>query len=260
MAEKPSLEEVLRYAKGNIMRFLGQYAADLPQEHKEEIEQTVYLRLIRAYEGLDADAGWKSFVFNHCRGGVLDYVKFGKGFEESKWSIQKEETNESKHVHKIRTRMQEAFGWQNDQESEGVEEVLNSLRLGDEWSPEESVSIRWRLVSQMAAQDINIHAFAKYLIGFSIEDISKNFNVSKARVSQLIQEFLDRFDSPKLSNDPWLMQTIYAFGLCKHFEIEDCDQSEVFGYNIGWSNESVDLMCCSVKLMDEKQMSLFDAV
>lgn len=256
MAQKPSIEEVLKYAKGNIIRFIGQYAADLPMEQKEEIEQTVYVRLIQVYEGLDADAGWKSYVFNHCRGGVLDYVKFGKGFEESKWSIQKEEETGSQNISKIKTRITEVET--DDKDGESIDEILS--RCGISSSVKENViRIRWDLVAHMAAQDEILHAFAKFVIGFSVDEISQNFGLCHSRISQLIQAFVDRFDEPMLAEDVWFLQTLYAFGLCRHFNVPDVDQSEVHGFPIGWGSRKVDLYDDKPFETDsQKQMSLFD--
>src|ERR1700747_3167675 len=83
----PSIETVCEYAKPNIWKFISKYADDFPHEQKEEIVQEVYIRLIKAYPGIDPSKGWKSFVYNHCRGGVMDYAKAGNGFEGDVWTI-----------------------------------------------------------------------------------------------------------------------------------------------------------------------------
>ena len=258
MSIKPELNEVLKYAKGNIMRFISQYAADLPQEHKEEIEQSVYLRLVQHYPNLDPNAGWKSYVFNHCRGGVLDYVKFGKGFEESKWSIQKEEEQDSKNVSKIRTRVTELTN--EEGEGESIDDIISRSGFAEHFQlDDDEININWPLVSHMAAQDECIHIFAKYLVGFSVDNLSEVFGICRARVSQLLKAFVDRFDDPALVEDVWFLQTCYAFGLCKHFNIKEIDQSLIHGFPIGWGSKRVDLYSKDpIRLKDDSQMSLFD--
>lgn len=86
-AQKPSFEEVSKYAKGNIRKFIRDLVSDLPFEQQEEIEQEAMLRVFRAYQELDAARGWKSFIYTHCKGAVKDYQKSGAGFSEQRWSL-----------------------------------------------------------------------------------------------------------------------------------------------------------------------------
>jgi len=252
--QKPSREEVLRYAKPQVLKFIHQLAGDLPHEQKEEIEQTAYVRLLEAYAELDAAAGWKSYVYNHCRGAVLDYLKFGKGFQEDKWSIAKQEEHGSRHVGKIRERV----SMQGPEDSEiDIDAVLGMHRVFTEID-QDSPTIQWTLLARMASTDPALHAFLKWLRGFQIEELGPILGISRARVGQLIVEFVARFDDPEWAMSPWFCQTVWALGLARRFGVEDRDQSELAGYSIGWNLKPVDLDSSDVKPIPRSyQMSLF---
>lgn len=236
--QKPSLEEVIKYATPQVRLFIGKVATDLPWEQREEIEQEAYLRLIEAYENLDPEKGWKSFVYNHCRGTVLDYIKFGRGFHEQRWSIAKEETHGSKHVTKIRERVFMVSS--EDGDDLDLDQVLGSNGVFKSLK-EKPVSIRWDLVARMSSQDECLHVFAKHLRGIGIDEMVPVFNLCRARIGQLIQAFIDRFDNPDYAECPWFLQTCYAFGICEELGLPDVDQSKVLGFSIGWNHRPVDL-------------------
>lgn len=231
MDGQPSLEEVLKYAKPQVMKFIAQYAMDLPFEQKEEIEQTAYIRLIQAYGGIDANAGWKSYVYNHCRGAVLDYLKFGVGFQEDKWSIAKTEDVDSKYVGKIRERV--VIVDADDGELE-IDYVLGANGVFSELVTDR-IEIKWDLVARMASQDDKIHALAKYIRGISLEEMAPTFKLCRSRMGQLLYESINRFDDPSDATNPWFLQTCYAFGLCERLGMPNVDQS------LGWSFNPVDL-------------------
>lgn len=236
--EKPSFEEIIKYAKPIIMKFIGEFAADLPSEQKEEIQQDVFLRLAKFYDLIDADKGWKSYVFNHARGGVLDYIKFGKGFQEGKWSLQKsEDPEEARFPHKIFSRIPNT-----DETGEvvGVEKILGFRKVHSNID-EDRIIIKWELLARMARSDEELHAFAKHLRGIGIEEMAPVFGLCRARVGQLIQAFIARFDDPYQAEDPWFLQTCFALGVCRQLGIPDVDQSVVLGFPVGWTEKPVDL-------------------
>lgn len=237
MAEKPTQEEIISYATPIIYKFINKYGSDIPEEHKQEIEQDTYLRLIEAFPRIDKDRGWKAFTYNHCRGTVLDYLKFGKGTQENKWSIRKDEDQNSRSRNKIKERV---FLEGSDGEQFDLDEVIGKLGHFNEIILNE-VSINWDLVSRMSSVDESIHATAKWLRGFKIDEISKGFGISRSKVAQLIQLFISRFDDPESANETWFLQTCYAFGLCPKLGIQNVDQSKIVGYPIGWNMEPIDL-------------------
>lgn len=234
--EKPSIEEVLKYAKPLIANFIKKFAADLPYEQKEEIHQEANLRLLEAYPDLNPEAGWKSFVYNHSRGAVLDFMKFGKGFAEDKWSIQKPEENGSRHVNKIRDRVKPA----EDQVEFDIDAVLGAHGVFSEMDMD-SPNINWELVSRMSSTDQALRAFSCWLRGFSIEELGPIMGLSRARVGQLIEEFVARFDDPTYALSPWFCQILWALGLARRFNVPDKDQSELVGYSLGWHLTPINL-------------------
>lgn len=84
---KPSMDEVLRYALGNVRKQIYDIAGYIPDEQKEEIEQEAMVRVIALYPKLDPSKGWKSFVYTHAVGAVKDYQKLGHGFSETRKSL-----------------------------------------------------------------------------------------------------------------------------------------------------------------------------
>lgn len=240
--KKPSMEEVVAYAKPLVRKFIATTRArELPKEQREEVEQSVMLRVLEAYAGLDPDAGWKSYVYNHARGGVLDYMKFGRGFQESRWSLGNKDVPDpaldaepaededdaldgldpvtgaetspgasarifgsnspaglptaprphdspTQNTWKLNARIGLHTEAGDDMD---IEHVLGSHGIHHE--PAAGIHIRWDLVARMASQDIELHAFAKWIRGFSIQDMTPVFRLSRARVGQLIAAFIVRF-------------------------------------------------------------------
>ncbi len=234
---KPSFDDVLKYAKPLLRKFVSERCADLPIEQKEEIYQDASIRLWEAYQGLDPERGWKSFVYNHCFGTVMDYLKSGKGFEEESWSIKKEEEHEAIHVNKIRHRVSIV---NSEDDTVDIDQVLGmhgkfaDAKVG-------ASKINWELLSRMASVDLPLRAFLQHIRGHNLEEIAATRGQSRTRVGQLVQEFIDRFDDPDLAADPWMDQVIWALGLSSHFDLEDCDQSEIHGIPLGQTLPAVDL-------------------
>lgn len=215
--EKPSLDEVFDYAKFMIDFHIRKKAMNCPVEHREEMQQKAFERILKSYQRLDAEKGWKSFVYKHCRGAIMDYQKFGEGFGEEKWSVQHNKKKKSTRVH-----------MESDGERCSLDNLLNSeeaiknqlFNLIDE----DRINIRWDIVEIMAAQDQIIHVFAKFLRGFSHIELAEFFGLSRTRIFQLIDLFIKRFDDPELNENVWFMQTCYAFGLCRRFGMPEEDQ------------------------------------
>jgi DNA-directed RNA polymerase specialized sigma24 family protein len=228
---KPSLEEVLEYGRPLLKKFIADFALDLPPEQKIEIEQEGFLRLVEAYNGIDPDAGWKSYVYMHTRGAVLDYLKAGHGFEESRWSIAKAEDSDSRFTTKIRERL-ELTNYEDDDVD--IDSILGQNGVFKELDIDE-LEIKWDLLARMASTDENLHAFAKYLKGQTIEQLAPTFDIKRARAGQMIQAFIDRFDDPNCACDPWFLQTCYALDLCDLIGVPKKD------YGVGWTLEPVDL-------------------
>jgi len=91
---KPTLEEVCAYAQLNLGKIIRDRLSYLSDELQAEAHQTAFLRVIKAYDGLDAAKGWRAYIYLHCRGAVMDYDKGGKGNEETKWSLKKKKDGE----------------------------------------------------------------------------------------------------------------------------------------------------------------------
>ena len=259
--DAPNINEVLAYAKPIIYKFISAKASDAPQEHKLEMEQQAYMRLLEAFPGIDKDAGWKSFVYTHARGAVLDYLKFGKGFTESRWSLSDSKKKKSARVPKLTQRVEVVTKGGKD-EDVSVERALGQNGVFSEINLDR-ITIRWDLLARLASNDDHLHAFAKYLKGMTIEEMAPVFGVVRTRVSQMIQIFLERFDDPEIADDPYFKQVCYALGICKELGMKDEDQSAVMGFAMGWKLEPVDLD--SVKphqyLVEQaSQMGLFDGV
>lgn len=205
---KPTLDEVLAYAEPQIKNWISKEAKNLPFEQIEEILQEGFLRIIKAYEGLDPEKGWKAFVYNHARGAVLDYLKGGHGFTEERWSIAKPEEHESRNVSKIRSRV----GLVNEEgENMSVDFVLGMNGEFDERV--DRLKLDWDLLSRLAYRDKGVNCFARLIQGYSIEEIAQNQGLSRARVGQIIDDFVSRFDDPDEAFNPWFQQVCFALGL-----------------------------------------------
>lgn len=250
-AQALTIEQVIDYAKPLVHSYVSKVAADAPREHKQEIEQAVYLRLLKAFPRFDPKKGQFSFVYTHVRGAVLDYLKFGRGFAENRWSLSKS-PNEAR-TPKLTKRVQQYSSGESD------DEVCLDQLLGENKKFQtvdfDKINIRWDLVARLASNDDHLHAFARNIRGQTIEEMAPVFGVVRTRVSQMIQMFIGRFDDPACADDPYFKQVCYAFGLCKALGMEDKDQSEVMGFSMGWKLEPVDLDSISDQV---SQMGFFD--
>ena len=256
--EKPSLDEVLLYAKAMVRKCIAEnkHSKGAPKEHKDEIEQDAYERLIGKYPEIQPD-GWKSLTYNHCRGAVLDYLKQGKGFAEERWSLQKPEEVGNTHVGKISERISLH---NTDGEDVSLDKVMGQYGAFNELSFDR-IEINWDLVARMSSQDESLHAFAKFLRGITLDQMAPVFGVKIARAGQLVQAFIERFDDPDHADCPWFKQCCFALGLCERLGRPKIDQSKILGFNLGWNLPAVDLdsvkPCQHITEM-KSQMSLLD--
>lgn len=251
---KPTMEEMFRYAKPIIYKTIGKYSPEMPEEQKEETEQNAYLRLIEAYPKVDPNAGWKSFVYNHSRGSVLDYLKSGEGFQEDSWSLKKEEKHGAVHVNKMKHRLQIVSEDGDDVETEailGMNGKFTEMQL-------DYPNLKWDLLARMASHDRELHAFLKWLRGQRLEEIGRVIGVSRASVGQMIIGFVNRFDDPSFATELgkkfWFDQIIWCLGLHRMFGLEDRDQSEVCGHPLGQTLDPVDLDNAKPKFVYDNEM------
>lgn len=243
---KPPLEQVVDYVEGSVEYYISKFAMNLPSEQKDEIRQNAYLRVCEAYPRLDEALGWKSFVQNHCRGSVLDYIRHGNGFEESRQSLKDKdaegdaaaETDGSYEAQKFNESLRVRVTVMGDdgdrkmdaEEIAGIHGIFSKDDSGTVFNP------IWRLVARMASVDDDIHLLAKLLLGFTKPELARRFDVSRERMYQRLKEFFERIDSPEKYHDPWVTQTIYAFGLCDRYNMDPVDNG------LGWNFKPVNLI------------------
>jgi RNA polymerase sigma factor (sigma-70 family) len=262
---KPSVEEVLAYAAKQADKFLKDHATHLPPEQKEEIRQEALIRVANAYTDLDPERGWKSFVQNHSRGAVLDYLRDGTGFKESKWddyaqaeaaTAEQDEAEESdtapdalesptikacgttpRGARRFRQRLNHRVSVVNSDDGHplDVEEVAGIYGIHSAMEESDLFRPNWDLVARMAAVDPEIHLVAKILRGFTQTELAPGFAVTREMLSQRIRTFFKKLDDPHFYHSPWIAQTIYAFGLSAKYHMDPVDNGS------GWENDPVDL-------------------
>lgn len=240
---RPTLDEVLKETTKKVSYWLFKKANKLPQEQKDEIKQIAMMTIFEQYGEIEAE-GWKSYLNKRCLGFVLDYQKQRKGFISFGKKLQRVENSDSDgddipldtSIHK--------YG------------VLDPKAVND-------VEIRWELLSKLASKDMALKAFVKNkVLGITLEVLVPHFNLETTRINQLVQEFIDRFDSPEHADCEWFMQCCYALGLCKTLDIHDGAQF------LSDSNSMIGEHLIPVDLWDEtpnhswlekqSQMSLFE--
>jgi DNA-directed RNA polymerase specialized sigma24 family protein len=222
--DKPLLDEVLKFAEDKIRLHIYKKARNLPKEQQEEASQDALLRVLEAYERLDPKEPWKSFIDLHCRGGVIDYIKLGKGHMEDRKG--KDSRNN------ITSRLSNL---DLDMAKVDVETIAALNGVFSEVSWMDSQDIKWELVSKMASVDSAIHLLAKLILGFSMDELSEFFKCSKETLSRRYRRFLKRLNMPSYARDPWMDQFIFAFGLSEMFHLKEVDNG------LGHDYQSVDL-------------------
>jgi hypothetical protein len=246
MDQKPDIKEVIRYASVNAWAFLEKIAADMPREVKEDLVGSVSETMVKIYDSIDGSRGWPSYVYEKMRGTILD--EMGRGLTADMPGIRrlKREEKADNEAGEKKWRRPQGFTRRVmlfDRDGEALQEdrILGANGVFSRFDPAAG-SIRWDIVAKMARTDDFLHAYALHLRDYENDEIGRVFRLCPARIGQMLAAFIERFDSPKLINDPWLYQTIYAFGLASALGIEDCDASEIFGHSLGWEKqEPVDL-------------------
>lgn len=234
--ENLSIEEVLSYAKPMVWKWISKLAKSIPREQQEEIEQEAYIRLLKKYPEIQSELGWKSLVYNHCRGAVLDYLKAGKGFQEDKAILK--DSNGKKTFNRLSLH-------DVDDNDLSIDHILGKNGAFFEKNPDK-IEINWELLARMSSEDPCLHAFVKYIRGITLDKMAPVFGVKIARAGQLVQAFVDRFDDPEYADCPWFKQCCFALGISEHLGMGLVDQSgeRVGGLefaSLGWKLEPVDL-------------------
>lgn len=201
---QPSWTEVSEHVTKTIGFVIGTRGKELPIDQKEDISQEALLRCWKAYENIDGDRGWKSFISTHCHGAFLDYIKTGRGFQEHK-------SNSTEF--KSRLNFMESDGETNS----SLDHILGSQGIFHTLDTEFETKIKWDLLSRIASRDDSVLILAKILLGFSVSEISDDSVFCRERVGQQVNELLERFDDPKNNGDKWINQIIYALGLSIHY-------------------------------------------
>jgi len=229
--KKPTLEEVLLYAEKQIKIFVAKFGNNVPREHRQEMAQVARLRIFEAYERID-HRGWKSFTQQHCRGAILDYLRWGDGFQERRLEKKRDVPLEAvKKGLRLRSRIQIVTDSGNDLSLEAVLGMFGVFAKDDS----RLLNTNWELVARMARVDADIHLVAKLLLGFTQTELSSMFMVSRERLTQRLQDFCIGLDSPNKYYSNWIAQKIFAFGLSKYFHQEERD------LGFGWEYDPVDL-------------------
>jgi len=222
---KPSFETVYEYALESIEFNIYKHADYLLEEHKENIRQEAAIRVWEAYQRLDPDAGWKSFIGLHCMGAVKDYKK-AASFEDGIAFDPSGNSDASLH-----TRIELTT---DDGDTMSVEQTAAKYGIFSEQGLDttEDFEPDWELLSKMAGRDESLMIVGKILLGYSQEEIASQFaddlnkQISRERVSQKIHELFAKMDDPFFTNNLWVNQSIYALGLSKTFHMIEHDNGQ----------------------------------
>jgi DNA-directed RNA polymerase specialized sigma24 family protein len=252
----PSIEEVIAYAEKSVAGYLKRFASGLASELKDEIRQNAYVRVVEAFDRFEADRGWKAFVQLHCKGSVLDYLRDGKGFQETGWAA-KPTDGDGAHQDRLKTRVGNFQFKTSDEEmfDPDLESFLSAhgIHAVHESEEDQVFKVNWELVSRMASIDPDVHLVGKILLGFTQSELAEGFGVTRERLGQRIRLFFDRLDSPEFFHNRWIKQTIYAFGLGPMFHMDPVDQQ------LGWNLRPVNLYSQDSvsKMKTRLQLALF---
>lgn len=259
MTQKPTIDEVIEYAGHCRKRIMSdKELRQLPTEHQQEIEEQMFLRVCGAYPKIDAEKGWKSFVYKHCWGAAKDYLKSGNGFSESRTqkAAKKRFTDQGKTPQEAPDMLHRIEMLSIDGKEVDLDQVLGVHSVFTS-EPLDTVKCDWDLIARMASIDKGIHCLALWIRGNTLETIGNGFDLSVQRIWAIIQEVIEKFDDPSLCVDPWTLQTIYAFGLCEVLGVHDVDQSTVFGIPLGQNLDPVDLDFIEPVDRETRQLDMF---
>lgn len=224
--QKPSIEQVLAYAKQQVKIQIFKAASHLPKEQHEEIEQEAYVRVWASYAQLDPALGWKSFIQKHCFGAVQDYLKGGLNTTENEVGMKRAEIISDE-----------------DNEPLSVDETAGFFGVFEELHKSNKLMTpNWDLLSRLAGKDDDLHIVCKVLLGYSQEAIAEQYGcgvkeneLSRERISQRVREFMTALDDPMNLFNPKIEQYIFALGLSDFFHMSATDT----GY--GWDFKEFDL-------------------
>lgn len=248
----PTIQEFLAYAEPQIEYYIRKMARSLPEEQKEEIAQDVRVRLCNAHKKIDATKGWRALVQSHCSGAIKDYLGRGKGYEESKWAFKAKRAGDEAGDS---IRFRETGPEDGEQESPNSDQVLDMQHTDEPEAPEGlDVKIRWDLLARMCSVDHDLHIFVLHeIFGAKLTEIAKLFGMTKERIGQRLENFVQSLDDPAYTDNPWINQIIYALGLCGRFGMSDRDQG------LGWTYKPVDFSVHQKKIDDlDQQLTFFD--
>lgn len=224
---KPSREDFLAYAEASAKSFVSRKLSTLPPEIREECIQEALLRAVTVYDDkLEANEPWKGYCWRHATGAVLDYLRNGESFEENQWSLQDSATAINQRV--------------TDSNEDGTENIDVSQLAGRYGVAEESdpcaPAINWPLMERLAREDKSVKILGKYLLGFRLEEISHEFELTGERIGQMLGDIIERIRKPSKKDllYPHFVQLLYALGIT-HLDMKIEDQG------VGWSFEPVDL-------------------
>jgi len=176
----------------------------------------------------------------------LDYIRWGRGFQESTL-IKKDETGadiEEVKPWRLRQRITYIGSESPDGDLRSFEDVLGSLGQFTHPVDLTNETPDWSLIARMSSQDQDIHLVAKLMLGFTHEEVADIWHVSRERITQRLSEFCQRLDDPIHLGSRWIAQTIYAFGLCEAFN----QPREDLGF--GWEYDPVDLYATDLDYLD----------
>lgn len=241
----PTFEEVYKYASKQLDVQINKIASTLPAEQKDEVRQEASIRVWQAYQKIEPDKGWRSFIQLHVRGAILDYIRWGKGFEESelvKKAVDPDEEAEPIKPWRLRRRVSQTTEPDNERTFDDFLGILGLSCVMDDPFAERP---NWDLISRMSSQDQDIHLVAKLMIGFTHEEVAKMWRVSRERITQRLAEFCDRLDSAEYLGSRWTAQTIFAFGLCTKFHQKRQD------LGFGWEYDPINLYSEDLDYLDQ---------
>jgi hypothetical protein len=221
----PTIDEAIKYAQRQIEYYKQRIARYESVEHQEEMAQEALFRVFRKHKHMRAE-GWRAFCQRLIKGAFIGYLRVGKGFEERKKSLR--HANGGAPFVRLSPKP-------ND-ENEMTHEKILDLKIGGIQLEEiEFDGVDWDLISRMARGDHGLHILVRHFFREEpMSTLTDIFGVSRERIGQRLQDFLDGFNGPPLKYSSWRRQVIFALGLSCAFDLPSVDTGE------GWTYEPVD--------------------
>lgn len=228
--ETPSIETVLKYAEGPIGYWIGRFGRNHPDEHQEEMRQEAIERLLNCYKGIDQyciewrgrnpdsdkDAPWRAFVQRHCKGAIQDYIREGRGFKERAERLQEDDEGDDPGGIRHRVDIQNENG-----ETLDAEEVAG---IFGRWETDfDKLRPDWDLVARLSSKFEDVHLIAMVWQGYTQEELSAQFGVTRERLSQRIKALLNSLKRPGARRSRKLVQIANAFNLTEHTGLPKVD-------------------------------------